>query len=169
MVVKLGGYRNLAKQKSIIKKFIGATPVQRQDLIDVIAATPQAQAMKKAMREEQTRVKAEILLLENVAKLDKKKIADDKAAEKLADKTERALEKATEKAERAAEKATEKAEKAAEKAALMAPSLLAKQKKIDAKAAAISAKLTAGKALSPAEQKLLDAKAAKVRSCGKGG
>ena len=108
-LVKLGGYRDLAKQKSIVKKFIGGTPLQRQELIDEIAATPKAQDMKKAMRLEITRVKAEALLLENDAKLAKKKIADDKAAEKLADKTERALEKATEKADKATEKATEKA------------------------------------------------------------
>ena len=160
-LIKLGGYRDLAKQKSIVKKFMGGTALQRQELIDDIAATPKAQDMKKAMREEATRAKAEALLLENIEKLAKKKIADDKAAEKLADKTERALEKATEKADKAAEKATEKAEREAEKLALMAPALLIKQKKADAKAAAILAKASKGTAVTPAEQKILDAKVAR--------
>ena len=107
------------------------------------------------------RVKAEELLLGKIEKAAKKKIVDDKAAEKLADKTERALEKATEKADKATEKATEKAEKAAEKLALMAPALLIKQKKADNKAAAILAKASKGTAVTPAEQKILDAKVAR--------
>ena len=140
---------------------MGGTALQRQELIDDIAATPKAQAMKQAMRAEMVRVKAEELLLGNIEKAAKKKIVDDKAAEKLADKTERALEKATEKADKAAEKATEKAEREAEKLALMAPALLIKQKKLDNKAAAILAKASKGKAVTPAEQNILDAKVAR--------
>ena len=156
-LIKLGGYRDLPKQKSIVKKFIGGTPAQRMLLITEVAATPTAQDIKKEM----IRTKAEEALSARLEKLAKQKIADDAAAEKAKDKAERALEKATEKADRALEKATEKADREAEKLALMAPALLIKQQKADAKAAAILTKASKGKVVTPAEQKILDAKVAR--------
>ncbi len=135
-LVKLGGYRNLAKQKSIVKKFIGGTAVQRQLLIDDIAATPQAQEMKKAMREELARVKTEKLKIENDAKAAKQKIADDKAAsiKKIADDKAASIKKIAD------DKVIAKLEKEAKK---------------------IAAKVARGTAITAAQQKILDDKAAK--------
>ena len=72
-LIKLGGYRNLAKQKSIVKKFIAATPAQKLLLIGEIEATPQAVAIKQAMKDEQAYLKAEKKILEDEKKADKKK------------------------------------------------------------------------------------------------
>ena len=77
-LIKLGGYRDLAKQKSIIKKFIGGTPLQRQELIADIEATPKAQAMKREMDDIKAVIKAEKALMDAEKKAEKQKLANAK-------------------------------------------------------------------------------------------
>ena len=125
-LIKLGGYRDLAKQKSIVKKFIGGTPLQRQELIADIEATPKAQAMKREMDDIKAVIKAEKALIDAEKKAEKQKLANAKllAEQKILDAKLLAAQKLSD----------AKADKAAKK---------------------LLAKSTRGIALSPAEQQVL--------------
>ena len=125
-LIKLGGYRDLAKQKSIIKKFIGGTPLQRQELIADIEATPKAQAMKREMDDIKAVIKAEKALMDAEKKAEKQKLATAKLLAEQKNIDAKLL---------AAQKISDaKADKAAKK---------------------LLAKSTRGIALSPAEQQIL--------------
>jgi hypothetical protein len=132
-LIKLGGYRDLAKQKSIVKKFIGGTPAQRMLLVAEVEATPTAQAMKREMADIKAVIRAEKELM--IAEK-KEKLANDKllAAQKISDA---------------------KADKAAKQLLAAQKISDAKNAKADKAAKKLLAKSNLGITLSPAEQQVL--------------
>ena len=94
-LVKLGGYRDLAVQKSIVKKFMGGTPAQRALMITDIEATPKALSIKTAMKAEQAFAKLEKERLEVEEKDKKIKLKQEEKAIELKMQEDAILEKQT--------------------------------------------------------------------------
>ena len=156
-LIKLGGYRDLAKQKSIIKKFIGGTPLQRQELIADIEATPKAQAMKREMDDIKAVIKAEKALMDAEKKAEKQKLATAKllAEQKNIDAKLLAAQKIIDvKADRAAKKLIAKSNQGVALSPAEQQVLLDKQTR-DAETARLAALLATGKTNKEAKELLV--------------
>ena len=103
-LVKISGYRDLAKQKLIVKKFLGGTPAQRQLQIQEVESTPKAKLIKVKIAEEKEQIKQDLLDQSILA-------VEAKEQAKIAVQKKKEAEKALKEADKLKIKAEKQAEK----------------------------------------------------------